>query len=423
MALFLFLATGEIALRIVYHDAGLRTLGGPGPYKFEHLMTPDDLRGRMDVGPKTPGVPRLMMLGDSITWGAGVYDWRNTWPELLLRDLEHGESHYEAAVFADSGRDIQAHVNEVDRWLETVNPDVFIYQWYVNDIEVSSHRPREKRSWQEWSAHRWLRARSYLYFLLDKRLATYLPPLERSYVDYLVQDYAPGTAGWAEFERYFNTLAMRVKERAKTRILILYPQVPFRGRSPLQPIYDGILAFGRPHLLVIPPADLVHYAGEYATVAQQPALRFAPAPMGPVIDTREYYFAPGDHEIDLTVSIDANVATFGTLDVVDAQTNEVLGTAPLHTTPGGWHDVAVHVTTPERAHFVRLRVTGNGQAPFSLARVAFPVDYGFEVVDLTGPLNTFNTHASIFDAHPNERAHRVMAEKVARALRKSGTYH
>lgn len=121
------------------------------------------------------------------------------------------------------------------------------------------------------------------------------------------------------------------------------------------------------------------------------------------------------------MSIDANVDTFGTLDVLDAKSNERLASAPLQARPGGWHDVVVHVTTPERAHFVRLRVTGNGQTPFSVARVAFPVDYGFKVIDLTRPLNTFNTHASIFDAHPNERAHRVMADKVLEALH--GTAH
>jgi hypothetical protein len=38
------------------------------------------------------------------------------------------------------------------------------------------------------------------------------------------------------------------------------------------------------------------------------------------------------------------------------------------------------------------------------------------VVDLAEPLNSFNTHASVFDAHPNEAAHRVIAEHVYRAI-------
>jgi hypothetical protein len=52
----------------------------------------------------------------------------------------------------------------------------------------------------------------------------------------------------------------------------------------------------------------------------------------------------------------------------------------------------------------------------ALASIDVPVDYGFEVVDLTDALNTFDTHASIFDAHPNERAHQVIADQILRAL-------
>jgi hypothetical protein len=44
------------------------------------------------------------------------------------------------------------------------------------------------------------------------------------------------------------------------------------------------------------------------------------------------------------------------------------------------------------------------------------VDYGFDVLDLAEPLNRFNTHASLFDAHPNEAAHRVIADEVHRVL-------
>lgn len=37
----------------------------------------------------------------------------------------------------------------------------------------------------------------------------------------------------------------------------------------------------------------------------------------------------------------------------------------------------------------------------SLASIDVPVDYRFTVVDVIEPLNAFDTHASIFDAHPN----------------------
>jgi hypothetical protein len=57
-----------------------------------------------------------------------------------------------------------------------------------------------------------------------------------------------------------------------------------------------------------------------------------------------------------------------------------------------------------------------GALALSLASIDIPVDYGFTVVDITEPLNAFNTHASMFDAHPNERAHAVIAQEVLAAL-------
>ena len=85
----LFLATGEAALRFLYRDEGRRTLGGPGGRSFEHLTVGrEQLRGRRDTGPRRDGVPRLMVIGDSITYGQGVRDWRDTWPELLVARLE-----------------------------------------------------------------------------------------------------------------------------------------------------------------------------------------------------------------------------------------------------------------------------------------------------------------------------------------------
>ena len=421
MAAVVFCATGEAALRIIYRDAGKRTLGAPGGRLFEHLTIHDEQRGRMDVGPKG-AKPRIMIVGDSITWGQGVRDWQETWPEQLALALERGGSPHELAVFALPGRDIPAHVQEVERSIAHVQPDVFIYQWYVNDIEVEPRRPRNTRWWQTWAGHDTLRAWSYLYYFLDNRLLTYLPAPDRSYVDYILQDYAPGSLEWSEFERYFHTLATQAMA-ARTRLLVVYPQVPFRGTSPLQPIYDRVIALAGPHRLVIPPVALVRYAGELTTRAERPAVMFAVAPEGPALETRNYYFSPGDHEIDLTVSIDATVPTFGTLELIDAATNERLSTAPLSTSPGDWRDVTVQVVVPERSRSVRLRISGNGRTAFSVAQVAVPVDYGFEVVDLTAALNTFNTHTSIFDAHPNERAHQLIAEKVLERLQKSGSRH
>jgi lysophospholipase L1-like esterase len=287
LSLTLFLATGEIALRVIYRDAGRATLGGPGGRDFDHLFIQGEQRGRFDEGRRTAGVPRLLIVGDSITWGQGVRDWRNVWTEKLATALEQ-RGPVELAVVAAPGRGITEHIAVLDRYGERVQPDVIIYQWYVNDLEVIGERPRNERIWQRWPMHRSLRQSSYLYFFLDHRLSALLPQPERSYQQYILDDFAPGRPEWTEYVRMFDEFSARAKALAPARVLILYPQVPFRGAYPLQPVNDRMRELAAKH---------------------------------------EY-----------------------------------------------------------------------------------------RVVDLTDAMNTFNTHASIFDAHPNEQAHAVIAEHVLKAI-------
>jgi hypothetical protein len=422
LSLTIFLATGEIGLRIIYRDAGKRTLGGPGGHLFEHLTVRDDLRGRFDIGAKNPGKPRILILGDSITWGQGVREWQNVWPEQLALALERAGTPHEMAVLALPGRDIPAHVEQLDRWAALINPDILIYQWYVNDVEVAPNRPPNVHAWQKWAGHERLRRSSYLYYFLDNRLATYLPAPDRSYVQYMLEDYAPGSLEWSDFERYFHTLAMRAKELAPTRLLVIYPQVPYRGTSPLKPLQDRILAMAGPHRMSFPPAAWVRSAGtsiirEDARWRQ--AVAVPAATQGTVFETHSFYMPAGAFDVFVNASTRAPGA-FARIEVLDQGSGDVLYTAmviPDEGSTDGWHDLRAHVDLPDRGRLVRLRLSALGTADFVIASVDIPVDYGFKVVDLTQPLNTFNTHASIFDAHPNERAQKVIADHVFTALR------
>ncbi len=422
VSLTIFLATGEIGLRIIYRDAGKRTLGGPGGHAFEHLTVRDDLRGRFDIGPKDPRKPRILIVGDSITWGQGVREWQNVWPEQLALALERARTPHEMAVLALPGRDIPAHVEQLDRWAAEIQPDIFIYQWYVNDVEVAPNRPHSVRGWQQWPGHERLRRSSYLYYFLDNRLATYLPAPDRSYVQYILEDYAPGTLEWSDFERYFHTLAMRAKELAPTRLLVIYPQVPYRGTSPLKPLQDRVVAMTGPHRMSFPPAAWIRSAGMSTTrddARWRQALAVPAGTQGTVFETHSFYMPAGAFEVLVTASTRGSGA-FAKIDVVDQGSSEVLYTSvvmPGEGSTDGWHDLRAHVDVPERGRLVRLRLSSLGTADFVVGGLDIPVDYGFKAVDLTEPLNTFNTHASIFDAHPNERAQKIIADHVFAALR------
>ena len=432
VSVLIFLGTGEAALRLIYRDAGRTTLAGPGDQDFEYLYVQGEQRGRFDTGPRKSGVPRLLAVGDSVTWGQGVRDWRDVWPEQLIQALIRSKGAHELAVLAAPGRGVAEHFVELQRWGAAIQPDTLIYQWYVNDLEIGDQRPRNERVWQRWALHRPLRRSSYLYYVLDRQLAALLPQPDRSYVSYILEDVLPGTIEWTEFERAFHSFATRAAELAPTRIMVLYPQVPFRAPYPLQAVHDRMRTLASAHTLTIPPTAWVRSAGTLeprANASGGDALRITAGTTGTVFETRDYYIGQRSN-VDVNISVSAESAAgeavLGAVELIDGETLTVVAHADIAVDRArtGWQQLPVHLKLDAKpGRSVRFRVTASGRSGFALASLEVPVDYGWTVIDLTEPLNTFNTHASIFDAHPNERAHGVIAEHVFAALERMTHAH
>lgn len=407
----------EVLLRVVYRDAGRRTLGGPGGQPFEHtFLDPEkEQRGPAASGPKAAGVQRVMVLGDSITWGQGVPAWTDTWPAKLLAALNAQGPAYDMAVFARPGREIDGHVAAMESAAADVSPDIVVYQWYNNDVElVKTGRPAGHRGWRGWSGHETLKRWSYLYFALDFAVDAFLPQAGRSYVQYLEEDYAEGTAGWRAFTQAFHTWAAWATGYANRTIVLLYPPVP---NTALTDLRRRVAALAEGQVLAVAPAQMTHDIG--APSASADALSSGGA-AGVLARTPGVVLAHGSYVATVQMRLDApatgavarvGVSRVGTAAVaafdVDAAT----------LTPGSWSTVRVpftldgHVSTG-----VSLYVTALGAAPLSVGAVALPVRYGIEVVDLQPHFGEMNTAASLFDAHPNAAAHAVIARVVAEQI-------
>ena len=418
IGVLLFVVVGELALRIVYWDGGARTLGGPGGKPFDHRTIDGVNRGRRELGPKDPGVPRVMIVGDSITYGLGVRDWQATWPEQLAAMLQHAGRPHQFAVFALPGNDMPQHLETMRGVSGLVQPDVLIYQWYVNDIEAISHRPDLQRLWQRLPWHDVLRSWSYLYFVLDQRLAQVLSRPHRVYAGYLTNEFRPGSLEWTEFEREFHefaTLAMT----APKRIMMLYPQVPFRGAYPLQVVHDRMRELAGPHTLAIPPIAWTRSGGVLVSAPEAPHAQ-AVKPLSATgtfsVQTKDYLFRPGHVTLKFAVT-NAPRGDLGVVELVDPARNQVMAAAVLHCTEQDCAAIVTQFTLPgDRVRRLAVRVTSFRHVAWALSNISIPVDYGFTVLDLTQTLNTFNTHASAFDAHPNERTHAVIADTVYAAM-------
>jgi hypothetical protein len=154
----------------------------------------------------------------------------------LLARLRSEHPNIGAAVLAKPGREIDGHLAQLRKWGAEIRPDIIIYQWLINDMEINkSKRPR--RFWQNAFFHAPLVQISYLWFLLDYRMDLLLPSDGQTYEDYIRENYAVGTEGWAVFTEIFRIWAAEAKQLTPRVIVMLYsgagpPDVfaDFRGR-------------------------------------------------------------------------------------------------------------------------------------------------------------------------------------------------
>lgn len=250
-SLAVMFVTGEIFLRVVYWDGlSFRHHHGPMVERFERDFSENRYdgpsRGPEVSGPKSGDTLRVMIQGDSITWGQGVKEETALYSRRLLEQLRQTNPGIEMAVLATPGRDIDGHIEQLEKWGAAIQPDVILYQWHVNDIELDkSGRPAKGRPfWQDLFFHHALQRHSYLWFFLDDRLTEFWPAGEQvSYRDYLVRNFAVEAEGWQAFERLFLDWADKARALTPRVLVVLYPDNP--RAFALQEIHDqmgGLIA-------------------------------------------------------------------------------------------------------------------------------------------------------------------------------------
>jgi lysophospholipase L1-like esterase len=100
--------------------------------------------GELEQEPR-PGVLRVLALGDSQTFGAGLA-LADTWPKQLERMLQATSSfRWEVLNAGIPGTDTWQHEILLRRLLKATNPHAVVLAFYVNDV-VPSHTPQKLRA-------------------------------------------------------------------------------------------------------------------------------------------------------------------------------------------------------------------------------------------------------------------------------------
>lgn len=418
---------GEIALRIIFRDGGRTTLGAPGRQEFAYRYRGEqELRTPQIDGPKAPGTKRIAIFGDSITWGIGVYDYHRLYAERLLRLLNHTQPLYDMQVYAYGGKNIDGHLRAAELAMPTLDADYVIYQWYSNDVEVGVQQHMPIPWWENWEGHDWLDQHSYLYQFLDSRAGQlrvdgWGGP---SFLDSFKARYAEGTPGWTLFCDQFHRWAEYATAYAPHTLVFLYPHVPFRGTYPLAEINNRMVAMAKPHALTYPASWLYKRVGADVPEAGGTGgkVRKSDGTAGVLVYGPNIPLVAGSYAVTYRLRLDAPSAAaagniIGSLDILAKDHHFAHRDLTAQDFGGSktWIDITLPFTLAERLTTdVEWDVTVAEGVKLSVDRIGLPVTYhGLDVIDLRDRLNTFKTHASMFDSHPNERAHAELATALA----------
>jgi lysophospholipase L1-like esterase len=248
-AMLLFIACLALAIALfLYKDEQERVFQAArssllGIIAFTLILFDGPSRGP-DISEQIPrGKVRILIQGDSITWGQGIRDEQSLFSFQLLELLRKDKPGLEIAVLAQPGREIDGHLAQLEHWGELVAPDIIVYQFFANDMELDRHQGRPVapgRYWRRLFFHRFMVSYSYLWFFLDYELDQLLPGTSQTYEDYLTANYSPGTAGWAKFVDTFQQWLAQARQLTPNILVALYPVSDGSGNRRLTSIYDAV---------------------------------------------------------------------------------------------------------------------------------------------------------------------------------------
>jgi lysophospholipase L1-like esterase len=202
------------------------------PGAAAHLMGSDvkinslRLRDREIPYERTPGVLRILMIGDSVTfgWGVGQEETTSKRLEKLLNDaniraevINAGVGNYNTAM-------------EVEYFLSDglkYTPDLVVLNYFINDAEPTP----------VYSRYGWWATHSYAYAYLAGRLDMLMRRLSQKtdWREYYTGLYAADASGWDTAKKLMRLLAETCAARKIRLLVVHYPELriladyPFRS--------------------------------------------------------------------------------------------------------------------------------------------------------------------------------------------------
>lgn len=223
--------------------------GAPQPTGYAPVNTdlrfgrPRNSKGYRDAErafEKPAGTRRLLVMGDSFAWGAGI-EHEDTWALRLERGLRRrrGEP-WEAINLALPGLSASDYAAQLPGEGLRYAPDVLILGWVLNDAETKEEMKARERSYVERARRAGPLDASALFRFVRRRLGASLDARER--VAYHRRLYAEGDPGWREASRALKAMGALCRERGLPWLVAVFPMFgdPLDERYPFADIHAQV---------------------------------------------------------------------------------------------------------------------------------------------------------------------------------------
>ena len=189
---------------------------------------------------KPPATYRIVVLGDSTTFGWGVHT-EKAYPLLLEQSFNANPpsaqwKNYEVINTGIGNYNTAQEVASLkDKWL-ALDPDMILIGWYINDAEPT---PRPSRNW--------IAYHSYGYVWLSSQFDGLLRNVgaNKTYKEYYNGLYADEQPGWKKSQAAFAELAQICRSRNIPLKIVLIPELhTLSGNDEFKHIEDLIRGVG-----------------------------------------------------------------------------------------------------------------------------------------------------------------------------------
>jgi sugar phosphate isomerase/epimerase len=251
----LLLLAGSVVVSVLLLEGVLRIIGPRSPngttYGKPIRINSEGFRDREFVIPKAPGTYRILTLGDSFTWGAGL-DVHETIPKQLEAKLNAGSEtgRFEVINGAIPGYNTLEEMRLLKKRGLKYDPDMVLLIYNLNDIEskpdVTRDESREHLSARPAQPGTMRNAGPYdvkhglrgLVLTMEEhsRLVSFVVPrlgtllrragllgAEVSWVEKLFRGYTKENPGWVESSESLREIARITRERGIRLVVAIYP--------------------------------------------------------------------------------------------------------------------------------------------------------------------------------------------------------